>query len=195
MRRQKYNITKIYLVTNCYDDPNKVYIGKTVNSRIYEHRQTYGKQIEYTYIDEINSINREDWEPVETYWIQQFMAWGFEVVNIRKIGGSGSEGGHKMPPGFGENLSNKLKGRKCPWVTQKLKGRSRPNISTPIYQKDLNNNVIKEWPSQKHAVLALGLESGTLTACLKGRQNTHAGYKWEYVGKQFNSQPRNKNRK
>jgi len=192
MNTQKYNITKIYLVTNCFNDPNKVYIGKTVNTRKDNHTRTYGKQIEYTYIDEINSIHREDWEPLETYWIQQFMAWGFEVVNIKKIGGSGSEGGHKMPPGFGENHSKKMKGRKCPWIGDNFRGKQRPNISTPIYQKDLNNNIIKEWPSQKQAVKELNLESGTLTACLKGRQKTHAGFKWEYVSRQFKSQPRKK---
>jgi hypothetical protein len=31
------NITKIYLVENCYGDPNKVYIGKTINSRKKVH--------------------------------------------------------------------------------------------------------------------------------------------------------------
>jgi hypothetical protein len=85
------NITKIYLVENCYDDPNKVYIGKTINSRESNHKKTYGTQIKYTFIDEINSLNRKDWEPLETYWIEQFKAWGFEVVNVRKKGGMGPE--------------------------------------------------------------------------------------------------------
>jgi len=115
------------------------------------------------------------------------MTWGFEVVNIKKVGGSGSEGGHKMPPGFGENLSNKLKGRKNIWIKPGKKGRS----STPIYQKDLNDNIIKEWPSQKQAVKELNLEYGTLNACLKGRQNTHSGFKWEYVNKLIQHNPEN----
>lgn len=85
------NITKIYLVENCYGDPNKVYIGKTINSRESNHKKTYGTQIKYTFIDEINSLNRKDWEPLETYWIEQFKAWGFEIVNVRKKGGMGPE--------------------------------------------------------------------------------------------------------
>lgn len=84
-------MTKIYLVTNCYSDPNKVYIGKTTGSRKSQHVRTYGKDIIYTYIDEINSLNRIDWEPLETYWIEQFMQWGFDVVNLRKKGGGGPE--------------------------------------------------------------------------------------------------------
>jgi len=83
--------TKIYLVTNCYGDPNKVYIGKTKNCRKSAHKKTYGENIEYSYIDEVNSLNRMDWEPLETYWIQQFTQWGFEIVNLNKKGGGGSE--------------------------------------------------------------------------------------------------------
>jgi len=76
---------------NCYGDSNKVYIGKTKNSREREHKKKFGDFIEYSYVDEINSLKRIDWEPLETYWIEQFKAWGFEVVNKRKKGGSGPE--------------------------------------------------------------------------------------------------------
>ena len=61
------HITKIYLVTNCFGDSSKVYIGKTKNSRETDHKKTYGQDIEYIYIDEINSLKREDWEPLETF--------------------------------------------------------------------------------------------------------------------------------
>lgn len=84
-------MTKIYLVTNCYGDPNKVYIGKTKNCRYKDHKITYGKNITYNYIDEVNSLNRIDWEPLETYWIEQFRQWGFEIVNPRKKGGGGPD--------------------------------------------------------------------------------------------------------
>jgi len=84
-------VTKIYLVTNCYSNPNWVYIGKTINSREKPHKKTYGNQIEYTYIDEVNSLNKKEWEPLETYWIQQFISWGFNVLNVQKKGGGGPE--------------------------------------------------------------------------------------------------------
>jgi hypothetical protein len=169
--------TKIYLVTNCYGDPNKVYIGKTISSRKNPHQQSYGKNILYTEIDEISGVNKKDWELLETYWIQQFMAWGFEVVNKRKIGGSGSEGGHKMPIGFGDKVRQRTLGRKNYWVIKGKKGRSK----TPIIQFDLKDNLIKKWSSQKQAANELYLDSGTLTACLKGRQKTCGGFKWKYI--------------
>ncbi len=84
-------ITKIYLVTNCYNNPNWVYIGKTKNNREKNHQNKFGDQIEYTEIDEINSLEHKDWEPLETYWIEQFRQWGFETMNKRKKGGSGPD--------------------------------------------------------------------------------------------------------
>jgi len=83
-------ITKIYLVENIEPGTNKVYIGKTIDSRKSAHKSTYGSQISYTYIDEVPSLNHNDWEPIETYWIEQFKQWGFDVVNKRKRGGSGA---------------------------------------------------------------------------------------------------------
>jgi hypothetical protein len=87
-------MVKIYLITNCFNDSNKVYIGKTKNyigqnknSRKNSHKKTFGKDIIYDYIDEIESSEQKDWEPLETYWIQQFRAWGFEVLNKNKGGG------------------------------------------------------------------------------------------------------------
>jgi len=82
-------MTKIYLVENCYGDPNKVYIGKTRNSRIGPHKRTYGKNITYTIIDEIYSLDHKLWKPLESYWIEQFRQWGFELMNINKKGGQG----------------------------------------------------------------------------------------------------------
>jgi hypothetical protein len=113
--------TFIYLVENCYGDPNKVYIGKTKNSRKTNHKKTYGSDIIYTIIDKINSLTKHDWEPLETYWIEQFRQWNYKVVNIRKKGGGGV--------GFcSENTKNKiseaLKGRKNTWHNNK-KGHKR----------------------------------------------------------------------
>jgi hypothetical protein len=111
-------LTKIYLVTNCYNDPNKVYIGKTKNCRKNQHKQTFGSQIIYTYIDEINSLDRNDWKPLESYWIEQFRQWGFEIMNKNK-GGNGPEylnNETKIKIGLGN------KGIKKPGVSEKTKG-------------------------------------------------------------------------
>jgi hypothetical protein len=126
---------KIYLITNCFNDPNKVYIGKTKNCRKNDHKITYGNQIEYTIIDEINSLNRKYWEPLESYWIEQFRQWGFELMNIRKKGGSGcdfhtDETRNKMkgilkPTSGGKGIPKPTSGGKGipkPGTSEKLKG-------------------------------------------------------------------------
>ena len=79
--------TKIYLVSNIDNDPNKVYIGKTKSNRYNNHTRTFGKQITYTYIDEINSLERHDWKPLETKWIQHYIDLGYNVINKNKGGG------------------------------------------------------------------------------------------------------------
>jgi len=97
------NTTKIYLVTNCYGDPNKVYIGKTKNSRKINHKITYGIQIEYTYIDELSSLDRKDWVPLESFWIEYFKFLGFEVLNKNKGGGG--------PSFYTDEIIQKMKNR------------------------------------------------------------------------------------
>ena len=84
-------MTYIYLVENCFGNSNWIYIGKTINikDRNYDHRITYGEQIQYSIIDQINSLEHKDWKPLESYWIEQFRQWGFELMNINKKGGQG----------------------------------------------------------------------------------------------------------
>ena len=177
--------TRIYLVTNCYNDPNKLYIGKTITKtgRKIRHKKTFGNDIIYTYIDEINSLNKQDWKSLEGFWIQYFISLGFKILNKNINGGGGpslynDEQKNKMkkPKNHGHKLSKALKGRKCIWVKKGKKGRTR----TPILQFDKHKNIIKQWPSQKQAANQLGLDLGTLTACLKGRQKTCGGFIWEY---------------
>lgn len=84
-------ITYIYLVTNCLGNINSVYIGKTKNSRKSDHIHTYGLDIKYEIIDQIESYNKNLWIPLESYWIEQFRQWGFDVLNKQMVGGSGVE--------------------------------------------------------------------------------------------------------
>jgi hypothetical protein len=86
------NITYIYLVENInINNPYIIYIGKTTHlkQRKYTHVKTYGHQIIFTEIDNVFSLDRNEWRPIETMWIQTFMSWGYNIVNIRKEGGSG----------------------------------------------------------------------------------------------------------
>lgn len=108
------NITYIYLVTNCYNDLNKVYIGKTKNTRKNNHKYTFGSQITYDYIDEVNSLNKQDWKPLETYWIEQFKQWGFEVLNKNNGGGGPSFRTEDIK----QKISEANKGRKLSQFTK-----------------------------------------------------------------------------
>jgi group I intron endonuclease len=144
------NITSIYLIEGIDNSPYKVYIGKTKGSRKYAHKHTFGSNITYTIIDLISSLDRKDWEPLESYWIEQFKAWGFKVVNKNKGGGgpithdettknkmSLIKNGIKRPKYIGEkisksNIGNKkirIKQRKDKGIPKSIETRSKMSIS------------------------------------------------------------------
>jgi len=133
--------TKIYLITNCYNDPNKVYIGKTKNNRQKDHKIKFGQQIEYSEIDEINSLDKKYWEPLETYWINQFRAWGFDVLNKNEGGGGPITHSEKTK----EKISNKLKGisknylslnkERGKKISKSLMGKSKSNKGKPLSEE------------------------------------------------------------
>jgi hypothetical protein len=141
--------TFIYLVENCYGNPNTVYIGKTKNSRKKDHKRKYGSDIIYTIIDQVDSLNQYDWEPLETFWINYFKFLGFKLMNIRQKGGNGVEfcsNKHK------NKISKALKGRKNTWHNNK-KGHKRTEeqkqkLRKPrppfTKSKKLNNKQINE---------------------------------------------------
>jgi len=84
--------TKIYLVMNCYNDYNKVYIGKTINkSRENDHKRKYGYSIKFKILEEIKGTDKNLWKPRESYWIHYYLNSGFEVLNKQLKGGSGVE--------------------------------------------------------------------------------------------------------
>lgn len=114
-------MTYIYLITNCFNNPNNVYIGKTKNpiSRKNSHYKTYGKNIIYTIIDQVNTYSKNDWTPLESFWLEQFRQWGFKIVNLNKKGGGGSE---QWSEESKNKQSLKYKGREVPWATGIPKG-------------------------------------------------------------------------
>jgi hypothetical protein len=147
--------TYIYLITNINNNPNRVYIGKTINliSRKYNHFQTFGNHIQIDVIDNVKSLKSKDWKPLECYWIEQFKSWGFEVQN-KNNGGGGSE-----------------------FRTQESKNSISKTLRKPIIQYDLKGNIIKEFSSLKEAKLQFG---GHIDRCLKGKGKKAGGYFWGY---------------
>ena len=196
-------ITKIYLVENCYGDPNKVYIGKTKNSRYYHHKITYGKEIKYTIIDQVDSLSRKDWGFLEDYWLEQFRQWGFEVVNINKKGGSG-------PEFLSEESRSKIRLKKKgiefsdEWknkISIAKKGISKPkefgdkvrnnrdhkklgeSIQKPINQYDLQGKFIKEWPSNKSIAKYYKISPSCITDTCNKKQKSSCGFVWKFKTK------------
>jgi len=149
--------TYIYLITHIDNDPYKVYIGKTINihSRKLKHYKSFGKNILFNIIDESLSL-RKYWEPLESYWIEQFKQWGFDVINKNK-GGGGIEYRSE------ENLRLIIS-----------------KISKPIIQYTLNGEFVKEWKSIKEAedfykVTNIGL-------CVRNKNKKAAGFIWKKKG-------------
>jgi len=50
----------------------------------------------------------------------------------------------------------------------------------PILQYDLDNNLIKEWPSTKIASLELKIDNGQICSVCKGKGKSAGGYIWKY---------------
>jgi len=226
--------TKIYLVENCYDDPNKVYIGKTKNPKLreQEHRRKFGDNIKFIIIDEINSLQRKKWKPLETKWIQHYIDLDFNILNKNK-GGSGPcyqkqsmkdkiSNVHKgnqynlnrkqSPKTINKRLKNidwnkvgekisiskkgirlseehkkNLRTPKGPMdektklkLSKSQKGISKTKNKKPIIQMDINNKIIKEWPSQTEASLKLKIKQGDISSVLHGKQITAGGFKFKF---------------
>lgn len=61
-----------------------------------------------------------------------------------------------------------------------LKGIKNKN-SKKIIQYDSKNNFIKKWDSMADVHRLLGLNTGTICQCCKGKRKTAGGYIWEYA--------------
>ncbi len=133
-------MTYIYLITNCFNNPNNVYIGKTKNiiSRKNSHCKTYGKDIVYTIIDQVNSYHKNDWTPLEKFWLEQFRQWGFNIMNPNKKGGGGSDSWSEESK---TKQSLKYKGREVPWA----KGISKGYKYTEEQKQKMRKPRVNKW--------------------------------------------------
>jgi len=145
--------TYIYLIE--LPTSNQVYIGKTVDplSRIYAHRTTLSKDFQFTLIDEVKSINSQDWKSLECYWIHQFKQWGFKVLNKNQGGGGPSK---KSPESIHQTVIKRQK---------------------TIYQYNLVGDLVKVWSSIKEAKK---IHNCNIDGCLRGTIKIAGGYIWKY---------------
>lgn len=188
------NITYIYLITGIDNSPYKAYVGKTINptSRKSNHNKVYGYSIDYSVVDEINSLDSKDWKPLESYWIEQLRQWGFEVINKNDGGGGPSfrtddERKRISKSKMGRYVSDKTKLKmsisnskpKPIGFGDKLKKpKSKPQNHKPVSQYDLQGNFIKVWPSRKIASDTLNVARSSITENCNGTRRSAGGWVW-----------------
>ena len=198
------------MVTIYYIEKNNkpFYIGKTINpkNRAGNHRKTYGNDIDFIELDIVDS-NKEIWKFWESFYINLFKSWGFELTNKNDGGGgpecqSNTTKSKQRLAALGKskiekhrlNISKSKKGKLPPFAGRKHSEESKNKIKNnikrnekiknrninwnkPILQYDLNGNFIKEWFSSKEASKII---KGDINACLKERTKKAGGYIWKY---------------
>ena len=101
------DLRRVEIYTLAHPITNEVrYVGKTVNGlkqRLIEHIKHKPKTYLHNWIKNLKKQNLEpkiellettdsnNWEESERYWIAQFKAWGFRLVN-NCLGGQGAAG-------------------------------------------------------------------------------------------------------
>ena len=183
--------TKIYLVSNIDNDPNKVYIGKTKNSREKDHKINFGDQIKYEYIDEIDSLDSKDWKPLETKWIQHYLKLGYTLMNKQKVGGSGVEF-------HSEETKNKMSlsriNRKITWGDKISESKKNSTYrhpkeildkisqthSKPIEQYTPEGILLNTFPSAMEAMRQTGVKNDNINQNLRGKSKSAGGFVWKY---------------
>lgn len=135
-------ITYIYLLE--FKD-STFYIGKTNNikRRIKEHTLKYNTNFDYIVLEEIDN---KEWKFWESYWIEQFQAWGFILKNKNK-GGGGTLPLIGRSEETKRKISRSLKGRKFSKETRKKISKSKTGIK-PNRTKPMPKRIIDTLPKE-----------------------------------------------
>jgi predicted GIY-YIG superfamily endonuclease len=196
-------MTKIYIL-----ERNGVpfYVGKTlqkIKERFYTHKD---KKIN-SEITEIDCVDDNEWRFWESWYIELFKSWGFELEN-KNNGGGGRGPGWISPPERNAKIKTSMKNHSQYYTDDVRKKISKGNkgISKPftedhirniglikrknakrVLMYDLEDNLIKEWECKSQAaewIKETKKRQGNLTSQIKdailGRQKTAFGYKWKY---------------
>ena len=177
----KGRIIKQYITPNGY---MIVFLGKTHNDRKrkYVHRlvakhfpKVCGDWFEECQVDHINTI-REDNRAINLK-----VCTASENANnpLTIKHQSDKKIGKKMPIGFGDKISNIMRGKTHKDCT---KNKIRKALSKPIIQFTLDGELIREWNSATEVERELNIAHNQITACCKKRKNykSAGGYIWKY---------------
>ena len=195
-------MTKIYILER---DKVPFYVGKTLQE-IQDRFYTHGNKKRDSKIIEIDCVNDDEWRFWESWYIELFKSWGFNLENKNNGGGgrgpgwiSSSERNNKIKQSlknhskhYTEDVRKRIStGNKKPKpFTDEHKinmGIAKRKIAIPVLMFDLNDNFIKEWESKGQAAEWIKKETNktsNLTSqikdCILGRQKTAFGFKWKY---------------
>ena len=179
------NITYIYLVENINNDSTQIYIGQTRHpkQRNKAHKKRYGDNIIYTIIDQVDSISKLCWEPIESYWIEQFKHWGFNVINKNNGGGGPVSHTDKMKKNQSVLLTGKIRTEEVKQrISKSMIGKNTWSVgghtSKPVHQFDLLNNYIQTYPSVSEAIRQTNIK--TIFFCALNKTKKAGGFIWKY---------------
>jgi group I intron endonuclease len=214
---------KIYTLS----DPTTLeirYIGKTVQTlqrrldghimsairdRETSHKCNWIKQLYkndlFPIIEAIEEIEETNWESIEQYWIAQFKAWNFTLLNMTD-GGTGNKGQF-----YSEERRQKVKdslknfkhteeakrkisigrtGIKLSEITKekirqinlgkKQSQETKAKRYKPVLKFSKQGDFIEEYLSLQHAALANNAHRGAIQNCCVGRAKTAGGFGWKY---------------
>jgi hypothetical protein len=196
-------MTRIYLL-----ERNRVpfYVGKTLQ-KIKDRFYTHGERKINSKIIEIDIVEDNEWRFWESWYIELFKSWGFELEN-KNNGGGGRGPGWISSPERNAKIKSSMKNH-SQYYTNEIKEKISKNtkgIPKPFTEEhrhnmevakrkqaktvlmfDLENNIIREWESKGQAakwIQETKGRQGNLTSQIKdaifGRQKTAFGYKWKY---------------
>lgn len=195
-------MTKIYVL-----ERNNIpfYIGKTIQE-IKDRYYTHGSRKTDSEIIEIDCVEDNDWRFWESWYIELYKSWGFELDNKNNGGGGRGPGWVSTPERnnkiklsminhsqyYTENVRNKIsEGNKIPkpFSNEHIQniGIAKRKQATPVLQYDLDSNFIKEWESKGQAAEWIKHQTGKtsnivsqIKDCILGKQKTAFKYKWKY---------------
>lgn len=174
-------------ITKQYKKPNgymSVILGRTHNDRKnkYIHRlvaeafpEICGEWFEKCEVDHINTI-REDNRAINLK-----VCTAYENANnpLTLKHQSDTKIGKKMPIGFGEKISNIMKGRTH---TDCTKDKIRKALSKPIIQFTLDGELVRKWDSTRDVEKVLNISHSSITQCCKNKYGykSAGGSIWKY---------------
>ena len=132
-------------------------------------------------IEVIDIVPINDWVFWETYWIAQFKAWGFKLINYTN-GGDGATFGNQtsfkkgnIPHNLGKSFSQEIRNK----ISSSLKGLKNKPLS-PVIQMDLQGNFIAKYNSITEAAIKTNSQISKICSVCKGNRKSTNNFKWKY---------------